>query len=276
MPIRKPISKDGAIGKALSPNAGISADFAKPITKLIGLMYRDALRELTKVFKDTDFTSAMDASTTSQARIILNWLLRKWSKRFDELAKSSVDRMIDRTIKNSAVTLGLSFREVSKDFEIDTTLMNERIAEVIKASTQEAANLIKLIPQRFINEVQGQVMRSITTGNGMKDLVHYLTKKYNGDIKRARLTAADQTRKAYQSINTARLQTLGVKKFVWIHSGGGKAPRLDHIKMSGNEYSFDDPPVIGKMYGNEVRGLPGDLPNCRCIYKPIINFDLED
>ena len=119
-------------------------------------------------------------------------------------------------------------------------------------------------------------MRSITTGNGMKDLVHYLTKKYNGDIKRARLTAADQTRKAYQSINTARLQTLGVKKFVWIHSGGGKEPRPLHVKMSGNEYSFDDPPYIGMMYGNEVRGLPGDLPNCRCIYKPIINFDLED
>ena len=276
MPIRKPISKDGAIGKALRPNAGISADFAKPITKLIGLMYRDALRELTKVFEDTSFTSAMDASTSSQARIILNWLMRKWSKRFDDTAKSIVDRMIARTLKNSSVTLALSLKEVSANFEIDTTLINERLTEVIKASTQEAVMLIKRIPERFLGDVQGQVMRSITTGNGMKDLVPYLTKKYNGDIKHARLTAADQTRKAYQSINTARLQTLGVKKFVWIHSGGGKAPRLDHIKMSGNEYSFDDPPVIGEMYGNEVRGLPGDLPNCRCIYKPIINFDLED
>ena len=276
MPIRKPISKDGAIGKALRPNAGISADFAKPITKLIGLMYRDALRELTKVFEDTSFTSAMDASTTSQARIILNWLLRKWSKRFDDTAKSIVDRMIARTLKNSSVTLGLSLKEVSKDFEIDTTLINERLNEVIKASTQEAVMLIKRIPERFLGDVQGQVMRSITTGNGMKDLVPYLTKKYNGDIKHARLTAADQTRKAYQSINTSRLKTLGIKKFVWIHSGGGKVPRVDHIKMSGNEYSFDDPPVIGEMYGNEVRGLPGDLPNCRCIYKPIINFDLED
>ena len=276
MPIRKPISKDGAIGKALRPNAGISADFAKPITKLIGLMYRDALRELTKVFDDTSFTSAMDASTSSQARIIMNWLMRKWSKRFDDTAKSIVDRMIARTLKNSSVTLGLSFREVSKDFEIDTTLINERLNEVIKASTQEAVMLIKRIPERFLGDVQGQVMRSITTGKGMKDLVPYLTKKYNGDIKHARLTAADQTRKAYQSINTSRLKTLGIKKFVWIHSGGGKAPRLDHIKMSGNEYSFDDPPVIGKMYGNEVRGLPADLPNCRCICKPIINFDLED
>ena len=276
MPIRKPISKDGAIGKALSPNAGISADFAKPITKLIGLMYRDTLRELKAVFEETNFISAMDASTSSQARIAMNRLMNKWSDRFDDIAKSIVDRMIARTLKNSSVTLALSLKEVSANFEIDTTLINERLTEVIKASTQEAVMLIKRIPERFLGDVQGQVMRSITTGKGMQDLIPYLTKKYNGDVRHARLTAADQTRKAYQSINTSRLKTLGIKKFIWIHSGGGKAPRLDHIKMSGNEYSFDDPPVIGKMYGNEVRGLPGDLPNCRCIYKPIINFDLED
>ena len=276
MPIRKPISKDGAIGKALSPNAGISADFAKPITKLIGLMYRDTLRELKAVFEETNFISAMDASTSSQARIAMNRLMNKWSDRFDDIAKGIVDRMIARTLKNSSVTLALSLKEVSANFEIDTTLINERLTEVIKASTQEAVMLIKRIPERFLGDVQGQVMRSITTGKGMQDLIPYLTKKYNGDVRHARLTAADQTRKAYQSINTSRLKTLGIKKFIWIHSGGGKAPRLDHIKMSGNEYSFDDPPVIGKMYGNEVRGLPGDLPNCRCIYKPIINFDLED
>jgi len=276
MPIRKPISKDGAIGKALSPNAGISADFAKPITKLIGLMYRDTLRELKAVFEETNFVSAMDASTSSQARIAMNRLMNKWSDRFDDIAKGIVDRMIARTLKNSSVTLALSLKEVSANFEIDTTLINERLTEVIKASTQEAVMLIKRIPERFLGDVQGQVMRSITTGKGMQDLIPYLTKKYNGDVRHARLTAADQTRKAYQSINTSRLKTLGIKKFIWIHSGGGKAPRLDHIKMSGNEYSFDDPPVIGKMYGNEVRGLPGDLPNCRCIYKPIINFDLED
>lgn len=276
MPIRKPISRDGAIGKALSPNAGISADFAKPITKLIGLMYRDTLRELKAVFEETNFVSAMDASTSSQARIAMNRLMNKWSDRFDDIAKGIVDRMIARTLKNSSVTLALSLKEVSANFEIDTTLINERLTEVIKASTQEAVMLIKRIPERFLGDVQGQVMRSITTGKGMQDLIPYLTKKYNGDVRHARLTAADQTRKAYQSINTSRLKTLGIKKFIWIHSGGGKAPRLDHIKMSGNEYSFDDPPVIGKMYGNEVRGLPGDLPNCRCIYKPIINFDLED
>jgi len=267
---------NGLVGSALRPNAGISADFAKPIVDLVGLMYRDVKRELERTFKETNFGSAMDASISSQSRIILAYLLDKWSVRFNKLAKRAVERMIERTMRNSSVTLGMSLKEASKDFTINTSFSDAVLKDVIKASTQEAANLIKLIPQKFIGDVQGQVMRSITTGNGLQDLVPFLTKKYHGNVRHAKNVALDQTRKAYQSINTTKLKALGVKKFIWIHSGGGKEPRPLHVKMSGNEYSFDDPPYIGMMYGNEVRGLPADLPNCRCICKPIITFDLEE
>lgn len=267
---------NGLIGGALRPNVGISDDYARTITNQIELMSREVERELKKLFKENTFGFAEDASISSQARILMNYLLRKWGKRFDAIAKTSTDRMISRTIRNSAVTLGISLREASEDFTIDTSFRNEQINDVIKASTQEAANLIKLIPQKYLAEVQGQVMRSITTGKGMEDLVPFLNKKYHGNIKHARNVALDQTRKAYQSINTSRLKTLGIKKFIWIHTGGSKEPRPLHVKMSGNEYSLDDPPFIGVMYGEDVHGLPGDLPFCRCICQPVINFDFEE
>jgi uncharacterized protein with gpF-like domain len=274
--VHKRVKQKGAVGGALSPNAKIASDYSKPQIELIKLMYRETKRELEKLYKTTNFESAMDASVSSQARILINWLLKKWTKRFEEVGKKSTDRMVDRTLKNSAATLSMSLKDASKDFEINTSFYNEQINEVIKASTQEAVNLIKTIPQKFLNDVQGQVMRSITTGKGMEDLVPFLTKHYKGDVRKAKLVALDQTRKTYQSVNTSRLKALGVKKFIWIHTGGGSHPRPLHVKMSGNEYSFDDPPVIGEMYGSEVRGLPGDLPYCRCIYKPILNFDLEE
>lgn len=263
-------------GGALRPNIGIATQFAKPIEELIGLMYRDVLRELKKVYKETGFDHAMDASITSQARILLNSLMAKWEHRFNKIAKQKAETMVNKNIRYSSFTLERSLKDISEDLSVDTTFRNKMIDEVIKASTEEAANLIKVIPQKFINEVQGQVMRSITTGKGMEDLVPFLAKKYQGNLRHARLVALDQTRKSYQSINTARLKSLGVKKFIWIHSGGGKEPRQNHIRMSGKEYSFDKPPIIGVMYGEEVRGLPGDLPNCRCICKPVINFDLKD
>ena len=40
----------------------------------------------------------------------------------------------------------------------------------------ENVGLIKSIPAQYLNGVQGAVMRSITTGNGMQDLVPYLQK----------------------------------------------------------------------------------------------------
>jgi uncharacterized protein with gpF-like domain len=273
--LKKPL-KNSIVAGALRPNVGISNDYAKPIVNELELMFRDVRRELKKTFKEANYGQAMDASIASQSRILLNWLLRKWQPRFDEIAKIATNRMINRTLKNSTVTLRNSLNEALPDLSINTSYSDEVLQEVIKASTLEASNLIKTIPYKFLNEVQGQVMRSITTGKGYEDLVPFLAKKYKGDVRKAQLVAADQTRKAFQSINTTRLKAIGVKKFIWIHSGGGKEPRELHIRMSGNEYSFDNPPFIGVMYGKDVHGLPGDLPNCRCICKPVLNFDLED
>ena len=87
---------NGIVGKALRPNASIAADYAKPTVDLIGLMSRDVERQLKKLFKENKFGFAEDASISSQARILLNWLLLKWSKRFNDVAKRSTERMIER------------------------------------------------------------------------------------------------------------------------------------------------------------------------------------
>ena len=68
--------------------------------------------------------------------------------------------------------------------------------------------LIKSIPEQYFKDVTGSVMRSITTGNGLADLVPEI-KKYDGQTeRRAKLLALDQTRKAYNSINKQRMQSL--------------------------------------------------------------------
>ena len=71
------------------------------------------------------------------------------------------------------------------------------------------------------------------------------------------------------------MQGLGVKKFKWLHSMGGKEPRPLHKNvLNGNVYSFDDPPVIDERTGE--RGLPGVLINCRCRMLPVIEFKADD
>ena len=90
----------------------------------------------------------------------------------------------------------------------------------------------------------------------------------------AALIARDQTSKATAAINRARMQGLGVRKFKWLHSGGGKEPRPLHKNtLNGNVYSMDDPPVIDEKTGE--RGIPGALVSCRCLAIPVITFGDE-
>lgn len=262
-------------GKPLMLAASIPMDYSKAITKQIDRMAADIKNELRKLFEEIGQDQyAMDASIVSQARILMNALLNKWNPFFQRMAKKATDKMIAQVERNSAATLGMSLKEFSEQVTISRAgLMTPDVQEIMKASTEEAANLIKTLPQEYLADVQGAVMRSITTGAGMKDLVPFLNQKYKQNIRKARNVAQDQTRKVYNNLNAERMKKLGVKQFIWIHSGGGKEPRKLHKELNGEVCSYDDPPYIGDIYGNEVFGLPGQLPNCRCTQKPIINFE---
>lgn len=253
-------------GKNLHPAISIESELQDAIIREMKAMTKSVIHE----FTDMPGIS-LDASPVSQGRIRINALKAEWETRFSRMAKKAVERMIDRIVKNSTVTLGLSLKDIASRFEIDTTLSDARLKEVIQASTEQCVNLITRIPSKYLDEVQGEVMRSITTGRGLQDLTPFMIEKYKGSTKHAKLIAIDQTRKAYTSINVARLQRLGVESFIWVHSGGGKHPRQDHINMSGKEFRFDDPPVIDRRTGE--RGLPSQTYNCRCTLRPVFNFE---
>ena len=164
-----------------------------------------------------------------------------------------------------------SMQKLSGGLSLKTSVISGTMKETMTASVAENVALIKSIPQKYGTDIAGAVMRSITAGNGLQDLIPAL-ENYEGQTeRRARNIALDQTRKAYNSLNKGRLQALGVKEFEWLHTGGSQKPRKDHQEMSGNIYRFDDPPVIDQRTGE--RGFPGQAPNCRCRILPVIRFD---
>lgn len=261
------------VGGALHPNAAIQQEYVQAVLTLVRRMADDVKRQMRAVFDGQALDgAAMDESVSSQARIALNGLMDRYETLFSRVAKRATKRMLDRTLKNSAVTLNLSLREASKGLVVKTDFMTDRLQDVVKASTEEAVGLIKLIPTKYLTEVQGQVMRSITSGQGLKDLVPYLNAKYDGNVRHARNVAMDQTRKAYQAVNTERLKKIGVRQFQWVHVGGSTNPRERHLELNGEIFEYDKPPEIGEMYGKKVYGLPAQLPFCRCVARPILNF----
>lgn len=275
--MRKPDEIEGGI---LRPAAAIGNDYANTIQALVRLMAEDTKRRLVRLFENPDY--AMDAAISaslseggniaSRSRIIINDLLEKYGSLFGKDGKRATDRMMARNLKNSSVALGLSLKDVGEGLRIDTGVVNDRVRLIYTASTNEAAVLIKTIPQEYLSQVQGEVMRSITTGRGLADLVPFLEEKYGQNIRKARNVALDQTRKAFNSITAAKMDAVGVKQFRWIHSGGGAHPRKQHQGWHGKVFRLDDLPV-DDAFGPV---LPGQAINCRCTMQPIISFKSEE
>lgn len=261
-------------GGALISSASIADQYEKAIVALLRKMTEETVTELRAMFDDPGYAmDAVDGNPASRARIIINYLKRKYGKYFNKLAQVATERMIRQTVKHSTVTVGMSLREIAKDLELDPAFLNSgRLKEIVTASTQEAAQLIKTIPEQYLSQVQGQVMRSITTGSGLQTLVPFLREKYGQNVRKARQVAHDQTRKAYSSISNARMVDAGIEEFEWCHSHGGKVPRKQHLDWNGKTFRFDKPPV-DDAFGAV---LPGIAINCRCFARPILNFGSKD
>lgn len=276
---RKP-GPDAQRGSVLSPNAAIEQEYTAVILTLVRRMCDETKKAMQAVFAGDaapelsamDEVGDMPAGISAKSRIALNAIMDKYEPLFARWAKKSTKRMMDRTVKNSGVTLGMSLRQMSAAVTLDPSKMSPAMLDVISASTAEAVSLIKLIPAKYLTNVQGAVSRSITTGNGLQDLVPFLEKQYQGNTRHARNVAIDQTRKAYNGVNAERMNAIGVKTYEWIHAAGSREPRAIHVALNGKVCSLDEPPYIGEMYGEPVYGKPGDLPFCRCRMRPILDF----
>jgi uncharacterized protein with gpF-like domain len=267
-------------GKALRVSVAIESRFADTLLKAIRRMTRTTEREIKKLFEADNYAGdyGMDANIGSQARILMNSLYDRFDQMFADIAAQSTDEMIDQADKNSAATLKLSLREIGAKMTFKTDVMTGEMREMISASAAESVALIKRVPAKYLDQITGGVMRAITSGNGLADIVPLLEKQ-NVQVKNwAQNVAMDQTRKIYNGLNAGRMSALGMNKYEWLHSGGSNEPRHYHQHvLNGQIFSLDDPPIIQEAKGaqKEVRGKPGDLPYCRCTMRPIVDFSQE-
>lgn len=266
-------------GTPLHYNAAISERYFQQLERLVQKMadetHAGLLRNLTS--PDAEEFFAMDDSIASSSRIKTNALRRKFTKLFAAKAKGLAEGMIGSTDKASSSALHQSLKQLSGGLSLGTRVLNDQTEEIIKASITENVSLIKSIPQQYFTAIEGAVMRSITTGNGLQDLVPFLKDHKSVTLNRARLIASDQSRKAYSNINASRMKELDLDKYIWRHSSAAEEARPLHLQLNGTVQSLSNPPIIQKAKGKqpEVRGKPGDLIHCSCFMVPVISFNQD-
>jgi len=188
----------------------------------------------------------------------------RWLKRFDEAA----DKLAEYFTRDVSKRTDARLKRILKDGGISVPFeMSPAQRDIAQATVQQNVALIKSIPQQYLTNVEGMVMRSVQVGGDVGKLVADLQKEFGVTKRRAAFIARDQNNKATSAFTRARQIELGINEAVWMHSHAGKEPRPTHVAMNGKRYD-----ITKGMWDPAVKEFifPGQLINCRCTSKSVV------
>lgn len=268
-------------GSALNYPVGVQRRYTRGVQKIINAVIKEAVKGVRAVFDTTKAEEyyAEDAAGTSftkAANKSLDSLFKRLSAKSAIEANKISRRMVGATNKSSQASMGASLKELSGGVTLKPSEMGGQIAEVLQSSIEANVGLIVDITDSYLAKVSDAVNRSIQNGRGLQDLIPFMQKQTGVTKRHGKNVALDQTRKAYNSLNKARMDNVGLSKFEWLHSGGSQQPREFHLArfpkgLNGGIYDINDPPIINQATG--ARGLPGDEIFCHCRMIPVLVFD---
>lgn len=265
--------------------------YRNKLFELIKAMCRD-YKSVIGIYREKKDQVAMDADGTWLSTAMtekLESLGSKWSKRFEEFAKQYSPRFVKSILRMSNTQIKSVLKDwfADKRLELIGDIVPVELQQVVKANAAYNVSLISSIAPQYHERVLGSVMRSITNGGSLKQLTTEIYRYGNMELRRAKIIALDQTRKAYTSITMHNCKRLGIQKMKWLHSHARKEPRPLHITKFNGDYSnyphvngldglifdLDNPPVIQEKKGKqkEITGYPSQLPFCGCIMVAVID-----
>lgn len=221
---------------------------------------------LRAAYRANEPVMAQDATPAAELQAAIDALARQWRRRFDDAAPELAAWFARSNSRRSEAALKAILKKAGYSVEFK---MTAAMRDVFRATVEENVGLIKSIPEQYLTAVQGSVMRSVATGRDLGSLAKDLRRNYGVTRKRAAFISLDQNNKATSAFMQARQTELGIEKGVWLHSHAGKEPRPTHLANHGKKFSieegwFDADPRVRR------RIMPGELINCRCVWKPVI------
>lgn len=262
---------DSVNGRALPaqrPNAGVEAAYRKALTDLVDEMAASVDYLVKANYRKIEPQIAQDAAPASVLQGIMNKLTARWRTRFNEVAGELARRFVRQAQAHADRQLDMDLQRNGIAIRFRPTREMRRTAAL---SAAENVSLIKSIPQEYLTQVEGAVMRSALRGGDLGTLTEDLKHRYGVTHRRAAFIARDQNRKVGEAMTRTRQMGLGITEAIWQHSHGGKHPRESHVKAGREKlrYRLDKGAYIDGQWI-----FPGSEPNCRCVSKPIIpGFD---
>lgn len=256
---------------AVRPNAGLQAHYRKRLDCLIEAMHRSFMKWVLAAYRANQphiVEMAADKLPADELRDVMRELGKRWRNRFDDGSKLLAAYFAQSVSKRTDAQLQAILKKIG--FSVDFK-MTKAQRDIVASVVNENVSLIKSIPDQYIKDVEGSVMRAVQVGNDVGALAKELEEKFDVARNRARFIARDQTAKATAALNRSRQLELGIVEAEWQHSGAGRHPRPTHVKAGRDRVRFD---VAKGWFDPAVQKFiqPGELPNCRCVSRSILPF----
>lgn len=263
------------VTRAVWPNAGTRARYLHRMLREIGSMVTSVEYWLQAQYRGDPPELAEDAAPAEEMRKRLNKLRERWEGHFGEMAKTVAESFLRNQFKGTDVAMRQALKDAGWVVEFK---MTPAMRDAFQASLAENVGLIKSIPARYFEQVEGIVMRSYSAGRDLGTMVKELKALYPKAADRAVLIARDQSNKSSAVVQRARQKELGITEAIWMHSHAGKEPRPTHVAMNGKRYKVDEgmwDPHARYVKGGGWEGawiFPGQLVGCRCVGRSVLPF----
>lgn len=249
---------------AFAPSAAVAAEYRRRLLALLDEMRASVDYWLTAAYRRDEARIAMDDPPAAALEALLRRLRRRWEPRFDDLSKGLAEYFARSAQRRTDAALRKLLRRAGWTVELKLT---GPVRDALAAVVAENVALIRSVPEQYLGQVEGAVMRSVSAGQDLASLTAELRERYGIARSRAELIARDQNNKSTAAIQRARFLDLGIERATWHHSRAGKEPRKSHVDMDGKEYDV----AKGMWDRNEKEWvMPGSLVNCRCFSTPVL------
>ncbi len=210
------------------------------------------------------------------------------------LQQAIASSFVEHSFNNNTNRFEKSVERAGGDPSLKRIIKNEQIGGVLASSANQSVDLIKSVPDKYMDDVRGAIMRNYQTGefNEKKGGLVGELRRLTGIAKnRAELIARDQVNKLNGSLTQIRSEELGAIGYRWHNSNdtrvrGNPSGKYPNVPKNKNHWDREDVYFLWKKWGGSekkrpiapdgkpfrdppVDGNPGMAINCRCDAEPV-------
>lgn len=257
------------------PNAGIEVWLRRQIISMLSQMHASVMYWTKASWRKSDLPEthreaiAQDATPAAELNKAMKKLAEQWGKNFDQMSEHIAKAFAKKAMTHNSAAFQAALRKAGFSVKFKPT---KRVNDALEAQMMDNVNLIKSIPQEYLDDVHGHVMRSVAQGRSLKQLTQDLQDSYGISKRRAAFIARDQNNKATAIIHKTQQEDAGITMARWVHTSASKKPRPEHQHWGDTKATYD----IKEGMWSDVSGKyvwPGTEPNCGCTSMSIIPTD---